>query len=558
MPNIIRKIRNKDLYKVFNKDTGVVHSYGSTLENAKSQVRLLDSIEGSGLATDITKGVNQVVNKISKVGKKTGKFIEKVINPSDFLPPSLKRVLQDHGEEVITQLTLRRNPVSSLITGAMNAVSGGTFYENMKNQPYDKLFHLGLVVSTANTKFVLEKIERVNVSYSISKPEGLEELDISVPDNLTVRNLIDNTLNKMGKQRFLGYDGYKNNCQDFIMNVLQSNDIVNSENSNFVKQNTQALFKDSPLLSKVSKKLTDIGASFNVLTRGGGINENVTENKIYPNNITMDFQYLLPQKEIQHKTQLFNISENTNTYHNPQPLQAGRGSYSMKGKGIGKTLHKMSKGVRSVNNHIKSVENAIDMMKNVPASARSHLKNVGLDIAEILVKKGVPVTAGTIAGVLGTMAGGPALGIASSVGTSYLTGMAMNELAKKEGIDGSGLYAGGGLYAGSQGKGCHDSSDDEDEYCEICGMSGGKLLIDRKFSVRDVYNAAKSVPKVYKQNVKSLQEGGAIRERMGADSSTYTPKRLMDGSGVKKPKMLKGSPEMKAHMARLRDMRKKK
>jgi hypothetical protein len=551
MPNIIRKIRNKDLYKVFNKDTGVVHSYGSTLENAKSQVRLLDAIEGSGLATDITKGVNQVVNKISKIGKKTGKFIEKVINPSDFLPPSLKRVLQDHGEEVITQLTLRRNPVSSLITGAMNAVSSGTFYENMKNQPYDKLFHLGLVVSTANTRFVLEKIERVNVSYSISKPEGLEELDISVPDNLTVRNLIDNTLNKMGKQRFLGYDGYKNNCQDFIMNVLQSNDIVNSENSNFVKQDTQVLFKDSPLLSKVSKKLTDIGASFNVLTRGGGINENVPENKIYPNNITMDFQYLLPQKEIQHKNQLVNISKNTYDY--PQPLQAGQGS-SMKGRGVGKTLNKISKGVRSVNNHIKSVENAIDMMKNVPSSARSHLKSVGLDIAEILVKKGVPVTAGTIAGVLGTMAGGPALGVASSVGTSYLTGMAMNELAKKEGIDGSGLYAGGGLYAGSQGKG-YDSSDDEEECCEMCG---GKLLVDRKFSVRDVYNAAKSVPKVYKQNVKSLQEGGTIRERMGSDSSTYTPKRLMDGSGVKKPKMLKGSPEMREHMARLREMRKKK
>jgi len=191
-------------------------------------------------------------------------------------------------------------------------------------------------------------------------------------------------------------------------------------------------------------------------------------------------------------------------------------------------------------------------MKNVPASARSHLKNVGLDIAEILVKKGVPVTAGTIAGVLGTMVGGPALGVASSVGTSYLTGMAMNELAKKEGINGSGLYAGGGLYAGSQGKGC-DSSDDE-ECCEMCG---GKLMVDRKFSVRDIYNAAKSVPKVYKKNVKSLQEGGALRERMGADSSTYTPKRLMDGSGVK-PKMLKGSPEMREHMARLREMRKKK
>jgi len=45
MPYIIRKLPNKDLYKVINKDTKAVHSYGSTYENAIKQVRLLNMVD---------------------------------------------------------------------------------------------------------------------------------------------------------------------------------------------------------------------------------------------------------------------------------------------------------------------------------------------------------------------------------------------------------------------------------------------------------------------------------------------------------------------------------
>lgn len=41
----MRKIRNKDLYKVINTKTGKVHAEGTTKENAKAQLRLLETIE---------------------------------------------------------------------------------------------------------------------------------------------------------------------------------------------------------------------------------------------------------------------------------------------------------------------------------------------------------------------------------------------------------------------------------------------------------------------------------------------------------------------------------
>ena len=45
MPFIIRKLPNKQYYKVSNKITGAVHSKATTLDNAKKQVRLLYMID---------------------------------------------------------------------------------------------------------------------------------------------------------------------------------------------------------------------------------------------------------------------------------------------------------------------------------------------------------------------------------------------------------------------------------------------------------------------------------------------------------------------------------
>lgn len=49
MPYQIRKVRGKNLYSVKNAITGVVHSKATTLNNAKAQVRLLNSLEGGAM-----------------------------------------------------------------------------------------------------------------------------------------------------------------------------------------------------------------------------------------------------------------------------------------------------------------------------------------------------------------------------------------------------------------------------------------------------------------------------------------------------------------------------
>lgn len=45
MPYKLFKIRNKDLYKVVNTQTGKIHSHGTTKAKAEAQVRFLRMIE---------------------------------------------------------------------------------------------------------------------------------------------------------------------------------------------------------------------------------------------------------------------------------------------------------------------------------------------------------------------------------------------------------------------------------------------------------------------------------------------------------------------------------
>jgi len=57
MPYAMRKIRGKDLYKVWNTETGELTSEGSTRKDAKSQLRLLLEKEGGALKADQIKDV---------------------------------------------------------------------------------------------------------------------------------------------------------------------------------------------------------------------------------------------------------------------------------------------------------------------------------------------------------------------------------------------------------------------------------------------------------------------------------------------------------------------
>lgn len=176
------------------------------------------------------------------------------------------------GDQPIQKITLIRNPVSTAIIELLNIASFGDFKKKLKETEYDKLFHLAVVFDTPKGQLLLEKNEVINLSETIPNKEGREDRNVPIKEGatppsqpskqLTVKELLDNTERRMGKDLYYKYSAYDNNCQNFILNVLKANDLGDSADYEFVKQDTEELFKSNPYLRKLADSVTDIAGRF--------------------------------------------------------------------------------------------------------------------------------------------------------------------------------------------------------------------------------------------------------------------------------------------------------
>ena len=142
-------------------------------------------------------------------------------------PPKVRNILKKYGSEVIVSYKLKRTPVSKLLTTALSAVSLGEFGERLKNSEYDELFHLFLEMTTQSGKRIsVEKNEVINLEVSPpTRPnEEVEDIVNNIPPGLTINELMNNTNKRMGSS-FFNYSAKSNNCQDFIINILDANNI---------------------------------------------------------------------------------------------------------------------------------------------------------------------------------------------------------------------------------------------------------------------------------------------------------------------------------------------
>lgn len=186
------------------------------------------------------------------------------------LPTPVRNNLAKYGDGVIQTATVVRTPLSSVITGLLNTLTGAE--EVMKRENYDKLFHLAIIFQTSKGKVLLEKNEGVNLTTNIKISQDAEQLELSVPPNLTLNEVFANTEKYMTRDKFLKYSAYDNNCQDFIVAVMKSNNIGNEGDIQFVKQNTEDIFRTNPKMRKFANTLTDIAGRFTggkVRKRGG-------------------------------------------------------------------------------------------------------------------------------------------------------------------------------------------------------------------------------------------------------------------------------------------------
>jgi len=242
----VRKVRNQDVYNLHNHDGSIISTHPTRRQAKKVLLGggLLDNIRAIQTGTRL-KG----------------------------MPPKSRKTLQDYGDHKIIHAEIFRYVIPSYLTYALNLYSAGKTFNSV---PYDKLFHLGIIFTLDNgRKILVEKNEIVNiVPFSKSMPSDAEYRLVSLNgQQLTLNEIIDNTINRMGLSKFETYHAFSLNCQNMILNLLRSNKIGNKADEEFVIQDLSKIINNIdkfPKIRKVINSLTDLARAFNIAVYGAG------------------------------------------------------------------------------------------------------------------------------------------------------------------------------------------------------------------------------------------------------------------------------------------------
>ena len=173
--------------------------------------------------------------------------------------PVAKAVLDRNGNDPIVRMQIVRTPLALPLTMAINYASGGKYNKVASQDASGKFYHLNANIYTNSGAFTAEKTEVVTLKPGATPTRGAEVMEAVVPAGLTIRALMDNTQRVQGSKYFF-YKANGNNCQVFLLNMLQGSGMNTPALETFVKQATEAIFEGNTNLRRVANTATDLAA----------------------------------------------------------------------------------------------------------------------------------------------------------------------------------------------------------------------------------------------------------------------------------------------------------
>ena len=187
--------------------------------------------------------------------------------------PAHQKIIESYGENTITSIKVGRKPLSSVLNAVLNVVSLGIYKKWIQRSQYDDLFHLFALITLNNGKTILiEKrasIDMVVIKKNYTPPEYTEFAQVLIehPD-IQFKTLLDNTEKLQGKNYFI-YNAETNNCQKFISDMLQSNNLLTPELNTFINQDVSSLFEKLKYSKGLINATTGLGTTIDILSKGG-------------------------------------------------------------------------------------------------------------------------------------------------------------------------------------------------------------------------------------------------------------------------------------------------
>ena len=200
------------------------------------------------------------------------KIFDNIKEAIQSVPTKLNNVssqtVHEFGEYPIQSAFLVRTPIEKVFTRALNVISAGKFSELQDKHDIPVLYHVAFVGSFNNKNILIEKNEVINVDKFKQSDikKNTETLRLTLKSYPTLAQILTNTVNYMGDTNFfdydaLGADGKRNNCQDFVMALLDSNNMATPEAKNFIYQNITPITKELPnVVAKAVKVITQAGS----------------------------------------------------------------------------------------------------------------------------------------------------------------------------------------------------------------------------------------------------------------------------------------------------------
>jgi hypothetical protein len=220
--------------------------------------------------------------------KEKRNFYGKITKPRKKAPPNIRKWLEKNGNEKIEKISVCRKPVQKAIKKVLDIISFGKFSKSLKGLHYDDIFHLYIYITIDGTSYRIEKNEVVtikkdnrimkedciDISLMISSKSGIQFSSNAGNKQLKKRKIRLNKFMQRGENyqsNFWAYNPKGNNCQNFVESLLVSNKLIKigDEQHKFIKQDSEAIFKNNPkYLAKFGKTLTDIAAVFDIFKEG--------------------------------------------------------------------------------------------------------------------------------------------------------------------------------------------------------------------------------------------------------------------------------------------------
>jgi len=237
-----------------------------------------DALKGDGLFDSIVNIASRATSAVKKGVETVKKRVQAVTKGirNDY-PPASRETIAEYGDGILEGLYVRREPIQSMINKALDFITRGRWSDVKKELHYDNMFHLGLVatVSLPDGRMVdvlMEKNEVINITTNFSTSSNVARMSVPIDPafSITLREFLMNA-QRAGGADYFKYDAFTNNCQMFIMLLLDSNDLSTPFLRSFILQDAGALLKRLPAYtSPFARTLTNIAGLASVAMYGEG------------------------------------------------------------------------------------------------------------------------------------------------------------------------------------------------------------------------------------------------------------------------------------------------